>query len=163
MRPIRSYGTFSRVPRRQVHWTRCMKSFFARKMSRLTIPLAWLFVYLLLVPGTLPGLVLCFGSNGHIAVERPHVPVSHPTSQRHGPCPQSQGSCLDVLLLMEQPAEQTLVVAAGSALHALTTVLVYAVSTLQWLTALPHADTSLRPDFSPLLPPTPVPPVILRM
>jgi hypothetical protein len=133
-----------------------MKFLLARKTSRLTAALGWLLMYLLLVQGALPTLVLCFGSGGHIAVELPHSQVNHPLSQRQEPC-------LDVPLLFGKSEEQTLVVASGSALQFLVPVLVHAVAALQWLTAPPQADTSLCPDFSPLLPRAPVPPVILRI
>ena len=98
-----------------------MKTFFASKTSRLTTPLGWLFVYLLLVQGTLPSLVLCFGSGGHIAVETPHSPASHPT-------PQSQGPCLDVFLHVEKPEEHTSIVAPGAASHTLIPVLAHAAA-----------------------------------
>jgi len=133
-----------------------MTLLLARKTYRLTASLGWLLAYLLLVQGALPTLVLCFGSGGHIAVEMPHSHVNHPT-------PQSQGPCLDVPFLFEKPDEQTLVVASGSALQSLVSVLGHAATALQWLTAPPRADTSLRPDFSPLLPLAPLPPVILRI
>jgi hypothetical protein len=133
-----------------------MKTFFARKTSRLTTPLGWLFVYLLLVQGTLPSLVLCFGSGGHIAVETPHSPVSHPTSQNQAPC-------LDVLLHVEKPEEQTLVVASGVASHALMPLLVHAATALQWCTAPLPSDMSSRWGFSLLFLLAFLRPVILRI
>jgi hypothetical protein len=133
-----------------------MTLLLARKTYRLTASLGWLLMYLLLMQGALPTLVLCFGSGGHIAVEMPHSHVNHPI-------PQSQDPCLDVPLLFEKPEEQTFVVAAGSALQSLASVLGHAAVALQWLTAPPRADPSLRPGFSPLLPIAPLPPVILRI
>jgi hypothetical protein len=56
-----------------------------------TRSLRWLFVCLLLLPALLPGMVLCFGANGHLAVEMPHSSSPHPT-------PQSPIPCLDVPL-----------------------------------------------------------------
>jgi hypothetical protein len=132
-----------------------MKTFFARKTSCLTTPLGWLFVYLLLVQGVFPSLVLCFGSDGHIAVETPHSPVSHSTSK-------SQGPCLDVLLLIEKPEEQTLTVAAGVASQCLMPILVQAAATTPWCTAPPGVEASLHVGFSSLLPLTSLP-VILRI
>jgi hypothetical protein len=133
-----------------------MTFFYARKICRLTTPLGWLLVYLLLVQGALPTLVLCFGSSGHIAVEIPHSPVSHPESQ-------SQGPCLDVLLLMEKPEEQTLVVAPASARQSLVSAMAHAAATLQWGTAPLHSATPRRAGFSP--PPllALLSPVILRI
>ena len=46
----------------------------------------WLLLSLLLIQGSLPGLVLCFGVNGHVAVETPHNVPSYPSSQEEGPC-----------------------------------------------------------------------------
>jgi hypothetical protein len=132
-----------------------MKTFFASKTSRLTTPLGWLFVYLLLAQGTLPGIVLCFGSGGHIAVEIPHSPVSHSTSQ-------SQDPCLDVLLLMEKPKEQTLASASGVASHALMPVLVQAAVAQPWCTAA-GAAVWLSSGLSPLLPLALLSSVILRI
>jgi hypothetical protein len=67
-------------------------------------PLRWLLVCLLLLPGLLPGMVLCFGANGHVAVEAPHSSSPHPTPQSHVPCldvplstVQSNESAQDVL------------------------------------------------------------------
>jgi hypothetical protein len=133
-----------------------MKFFGAKTTYRLTTPLGWLLAYLLLVQGTMPTLVLCFGSSGHIAVETPHSPISHPMSQ-------SQGSCLDVLLLMEKPDEQTLVVAPALAEQSLTPILAHTAAALWWLTASPRADTSLHFGFTPILPLALLSPVILRI
>jgi hypothetical protein len=133
-----------------------MKPSFASKTSRLTTPLRWLFVYLLLVQGALPSLVLCFGSGGHIAVETPHSPGSHAT-------PQSQGPCLDVFLHVEKPEEYTSLVAPGAASHTLLPVLAHAAAALPWGTALPHAKASLSSSLSPLLPLAPLSPIILRI
>jgi hypothetical protein len=133
-----------------------MKPFFTRKTSRLTTPLGWLFVYLLLVQGTLPSLVLCFGSGGHIAVETPHSPVSHST-------PQSQEPCLDVFLHVEKPVEHTSLVAPGAASHTLLPVLAHAAAALPWGTASPRAEASLSFGLSPLPPLAPLSPVILRI
>jgi hypothetical protein len=133
-----------------------MNTFFARKTSRVTTPLGWLFVYLLLVQGALPSLVLCFGSGGHIAVEIPHSPVSHPTSQ-------SQAPCLDIVLLLEKPEEQTHAVAAVSAAHVLMPVLLHAAATMPWCTGPLLSDMSLCAGFSPLLPRAILSPVILRI
>jgi hypothetical protein len=132
------------------------KTAFMKKTYRLATPLGWLLVYLILVQGTLPGLVLCFGSNGHIAVETPHSPVNCPTSQ-------SQDPCLDVPLLSERPKEQTLVVASGSAWQALVSFLVPIYSPPQELPFPSHVDALLRSGFPPRLVLTPLPPVILRI
>jgi hypothetical protein len=133
-----------------------MKTFFASKTSRLTTPLGWLFVYLLLVQGTLPSLVLCFGSGGHIAVETPHSPVSHST-------PQSQGPCLDVFLHVEKPEAHPFIVTPGAASHTLIPILAHAAAVLPWGTASPSPEASRYSGLSPLLPLAPLSPVILRI
>jgi hypothetical protein len=113
-----------------------MPTLFARKPSHVTVPLAWLLVYLFLVQGALPSLVLCFGGGGHVAVERPHSPDNHAS-------PQSQAPCLDVLLFMEKPEEQTRVVASSSALQAIVSVLGIAATFVQPFTL------SWRPSILP--------------
>lgn len=74
---------------------------YARKMSRMGYSW-WLLVVCLLIQGPSPGLVLCFGANGHIAAEVPHSRCPHPASR-------SQMPCLDVPLVSitshEQPLE----------------------------------------------------------
>jgi hypothetical protein len=135
---------------------RRMKFFGAKTTYRLTSPLGWLLVYLLLVQGAMPTLVLCFGSSGHIAVEIPHSPISHPTSQ-------SQGPCLDVLLLMEKPEAQTLVMAPATAVQSVAPILTYAAAALWWLTASLPSDTSRHLGFTPILPLALLSPVILRI
>ncbi|MFQ5917787.1 MAG: hypothetical protein ACE5I0_08265, partial [Candidatus Binatia bacterium] len=54
------------------------------KLNNLVIPVYWLFMYLLISQGSFPGLVLCFGENGHAAVEMPHMRSEDPESQQHG-------------------------------------------------------------------------------
>ena len=127
-----------------------------KKTSHIATPLGWLLVYLILVQGTLPSLVLCFGSNGHIAVETPHSPVNHPTSQNQDPC-------LDVPLLSERPKEQTSVMAPGSALQALVSFLMHVSLTPQRLPFPPHVDALRCSGFPPMLALAPLPPVILRI
>jgi hypothetical protein len=133
-----------------------MKTFFDRKPYRMTAPLGCLLVYLLLAHGALPSLVLCFGSGGHIAVEKPHSPINHPT-------PQSQDRCLDVQLFMEKPEAQTLVVASSSALQAFVSFLAVAATFLQPFT-LPWRSAILSPSvFSSIPPLALLRPVILRI
>jgi hypothetical protein len=80
----------------------------------------WLFLYLLLTHGALPGLVLCLGVNGHIAVETPHNIPSYPTSQEEGPCldlPLISASRDDLPLMSSlQQTSQRLEPLAGAAL-----------------------------------------------
>lgn len=129
---------------------------FMKKTYHLATPLRWLLVYLILVQGTLPSLVLCFGSNGHIAVETPHSPVNHPTSQTQSPC-------FDVLIIGEKSDEPTLAVASGSAVQALVSFLGHVASALQGLPLPLHVDALRCVDFPLMLALTPLPPVILRI
>jgi hypothetical protein len=69
-----------------VHYSRKHKS------CNIVSPLLWLCVYLLVAQGPFPGLVLCFGNNGHVAVETSHNNRPGSSSQGH------KGPCLDVLL-----------------------------------------------------------------
>ena len=101
-----------------------MQTFFARKPYAVTVPLGWLLVYLLLVQGALPSLVLCFGGGGHVAVERPHRSDNHAS-------PHSQAPCLDVLLFMEKPEGQTLITASNPALQAAVAALAIAAACVQ--------------------------------
>jgi hypothetical protein len=135
---------------------RRMQTSFMKKASYMATPLGWLLVYLILAQGTLPSLVLCFGSNGHIAVETPHSPVNHPTSQAQDPC-------LDVRIISEKSEEQKLTVASVSAWQTLVSFLVYASSTPQGLPFLPHVDALRRSGSPPMLTLAPLPPVILRI
>ena len=133
-----------------------MNTFFARKPYYVTMPLAWLLVYLLLVQGALPSLVLCFGGGDHIAVERPHSPDTHAS-------PQSQAPCLDVLLFMEKPAGQTLVTAANPALQALVAALGIGAACVQPFTPLWRPNILPPVVFSSVFSLALLRPVILRI
>ena len=58
---------------------------FAYKVQQTVHPLGWLMVFCLLLQGPSP-VVLCLGSNGHVAMEAPHRRVPHATSQSQTPC-----------------------------------------------------------------------------
>lgn len=62
--------------------------------------MGWLSLSLCILQGS-PGLVLCFGANGHVAVETPHNPFQHPASQ-------GTGLCLDLPLVSISSAEHPL-------------------------------------------------------
>ena len=79
-----------------------MRSSFFNTLGHMAPPLGWMLIYLLIAQGMLPGLVLCFGDQGHVAVETPHRPFPHPTSQ-------SQEPCLDLPLLKASGDEHPLV------------------------------------------------------
>ena len=114
-------------------------------------PLRWLFVCLLLLPGLLPGLVLCFGANGHVAVEVPHSSYPHPTSQSHVPC-------LDLPLSSVQSNESSLnflpSLARQGCLSVIGSVLLPLCATIALAgVVLPHAllHTPLRAVFRPVI------------
>jgi hypothetical protein len=54
--------------------------------NRGTHAVGWFLLYLLITQGSFQSLVLCFGVNGHIAVETPHTASHRPLSQEAGPC-----------------------------------------------------------------------------
>jgi hypothetical protein len=78
------------------------------KTHNIARPLGWLFAFFLLIQGPLPGLVLCFAANDHMAVEAPHSPFPHPTSE-------SQVPCLDVPLVSVQSNESAPLLIPGLA------------------------------------------------
>lgn len=63
-----------------------MKHVFASEWNHITSFFGRLFAVLLIIQGPLPGLMMCFGSNGHIAIETSHSPFRHPTAQDQEPC-----------------------------------------------------------------------------
>ena len=63
-----------------------MVSSCTHKMAQIARLLGWLCVVYLFLQGPSPGLVLCFGANGHVAAEAPHSRYPHPTSQSQAPC-----------------------------------------------------------------------------
>jgi hypothetical protein len=66
-------------------------------------------VYLLISQLSLPTLVMCFGGNGHLAVEATHVPAQSSETQEHG------GPCLDVPLLVTRSDDRPLIMISGLA------------------------------------------------
>lgn len=58
------------------------------KINKATIPLVWLFIYLLIGHGLLSNVVLCFGGDGHIAVE----------AVQSGYCDSASGAILPIAL-----------------------------------------------------------------
>jgi hypothetical protein len=66
-----------------------------KKTNRWAIALSSLLVYLLLGQIPLSSLVMCFGENGHFALEMPHNASTASTSQHDEALP-----CLDFPLLM---------------------------------------------------------------
>ena len=99
-----SIGTHSAVQSGSPERKSGMVSFLTRKMAQMARRLGWVFVVYLLIHGPSPGLVLCFGANGHVAAEAPHSRCPHPTSQ-------SQAPCLDLPLVSISSHEHPLVTA----------------------------------------------------
>ena len=89
-----------------------MKCLFVGKRQSITGLLGWLFVVFLVLQGLLPGLVMCFGDNGHVAVETPHSRFPCPVSQ-------SQVPCRDLPLSSVWSADPFLVTAPSLALQGL--------------------------------------------
>ena len=81
-----SIGTHSAVKSGSPERKSGMVSFLTRKMAQMARRLGWVFVVYLLIHGPSPGLVLCFGANGHVAAEAPHSRCPHPMSQTQAPC-----------------------------------------------------------------------------
>jgi hypothetical protein len=53
-----------------------------------------LLIYLLISQLAMPALVMCFGGNGHLAVEATHAPAASSETPEHG------GPCLDTPVLV---------------------------------------------------------------
>lgn len=69
--------------------------------------LVWVLFVLLVMQGPFPGLVLCFASNNHLAVETSHTNY-HPC-----PSPDSEEPCLDIPLANVNVDGQVVVSAPG--------------------------------------------------
>src|SRR5262245_38594979 len=121
-----------------------MVSSFAHKMAQMVRPLGWLCVVYLLIQGPSPGLVLCFGANGHVAAEAPHSRCPHPTSQ-------SQTPCLDLPLVSISSHEHPLVIAPPATAQSGVPVAVLASALLPLHAAV--ASDSVRPPVPASTPP----------
>jgi len=111
-------------------------------LGRVAALLGWLLIYLLVVRGVFPDLVLCFGDQGHVAIETSHRFCPHLTSQDPKPC-------LDLPLLQASSDEHLLVMVPSPTRQDLVTELVGLYSTL------PLFGTVTAPDALPFftLPP----------
>ena len=115
-----------------------MRCFFVGRWCPIT-GLVWrLLVVLLVIQGALPGLVMCFGSNGHVAVEPPHRRCPHPTSQ-------SQAPCLDLPFISVSSDARPLVVVRSSTLPELVPVPATLSGSLPLLAPAVFADVLLSP------------------
>jgi hypothetical protein len=123
-----------------------MISAYIGKMDTIARPFGWLLVFLLCIQEPLPGAVLCFGVNGHVAVEVQHSRFPHPT-------PQSQAPCLDLPLVSVQSNASPLVLMPSLALQGRLFV-----STMA-LASLPLFATTALVDLVPSRALTTLPPL----
>ena len=79
--------------------------------------LVWVLFALLVIQGPFPGLVLCFASNSHLAIETSHNNCHPPTS------PDSEGPCLDIPLANVNVDGQVVASAPGPVSPQVTPVL----------------------------------------
>ena len=65
-----------------------MRFAFFSKHHTYAVLLHWLFVYVFISQASLAGLVLCVGSNDHIAIEATHTGSTHtvPSKEHQNPC-----------------------------------------------------------------------------
>jgi hypothetical protein len=65
-----------------------MRFAFFSKHYTYSVLLHWLFVYVFISQASLAGLVLCVGSNDHIAIEATHTGSAHevPSKEHQSPC-----------------------------------------------------------------------------
>ena len=121
-----------------------MVSSCTHKMVHMARLLGWLFVVYLLIYGPSPGLVLCFGANGHVAAEAPHSRYPHPASQ-------SQAPCLDFPLVSMSSHEHPFVIAPPATAQSGIPVTVLASVVLPLHAAV--APDSVRPPLPARTPP----------
>jgi hypothetical protein len=102
--------------------------------------LVWVLFALLVMQGPFPGLVLCFASNSHLAVETSHNNFHPPTS------PDSEGPCLDIPLANVNADGQVVASAPGPVSPQVVPVLgMPAVPLTSWVKAL--ASDPLSPSL----------------
>jgi hypothetical protein len=65
-----------------------------QRYHRRVFAFSGLLIYLVISQLSMPTLVMCFGKNGHLAVESTHAPTQPAGTQEHG------GPCLDAPLLV---------------------------------------------------------------
>jgi hypothetical protein len=133
-----------------------MTCLFRSKRSHLIGPLGWLFIVLLLLQGPLPALVLCFGANGHVAVEVPHNRFPHPTSQ-------SQTPCLDLPLISVRSDVSPQVAFPKQAAQRLVPMLASLAAPLPLFAGVLPSATLGRHTPPATLPGVPLPTVVLRI
>jgi len=80
-----------------------------QRYHRRVFAFSGLLIYLLISQLSMPTLVMCFGGNGHLAVEATHAPAQSAGAQEHG------GPCLDAPLLVTRSDDRPLVMRSGLA------------------------------------------------
>jgi hypothetical protein len=83
-----------------------------QRYHRRVFAFSGLLIYLLISQLSMPTLVMCFGGNGHLAVEATHAPAQPAGAQEHG------GPCLDAPLLVTRSDDRPLIMRSGLALSA---------------------------------------------
>lgn len=83
-----------------------------QRYNRCVLAFSGLLIYLLISQLSLPTLVMCFGGNGHLAVETPHAPSQAAGPQAHG------GPCLDTPVLVARSDDRPAVMLSGLGLFA---------------------------------------------
>ena len=78
-----------------------------QRYHRRVFAFSGLLIYLLISQLSMPTLVMCFGGNGHLAVEATHAPAQSAGAQEHG------GPCLDTPLLVIRSDDRPLIMRSG--------------------------------------------------
>lgn len=116
-----------------------------QRYHRRVFAFSGLLIYLLISQLSMPTLVICFGGNGHLAVEATHAPAQSAGTQEHG------GSCLDAPLLVTRSDDRPFIMLSGLALSA-------HLSLLHVFAALPLHEVSVSslptPFLQALVPPS---------
>ena len=139
-----------------------MTSLLKRKKKRTANPLAWLLIYLIIIPMQLSGYVLCIGADGHVAFEAAadgrctdtHVCDSeHAETTIAGTATEEDhcGSCIDLAIFVPLNTQLYLVPVNDASTY--PTVSASALVTHQNSTATILPFTHLQ-DFLPFTNPT---------
>ena len=109
-----------------------------QRYHRRVFAFSGLLIYLLISQLSMPALVMCFGGNGHLAVEATHAPAQSAGAQEHG------GPCLDVPLLVTRSDDRPLTMRSSLAPSA-------HLSLLHVFAACPSHEVSVSALLTPFL------------
>ena len=84
-------------------------SFCMQRYNRHVLAFSGLLIALLISQLALPTLVMCFGGNGHLAMETSHVPSQPSRPQEHG------GPCFDAPVLVARSDDRPVTMLSGLA------------------------------------------------